>query len=119
VTGVQTCALPIYGFDASFNATSLFNTSYVRDKLGRITQKTETIEGSTLTTDYIYDLAGRLISESTGGVTTSYTYDSNGNRTHIDGVLVGTYDDQDRLNICAFWHALSVILFYSGALTLN
>ena len=85
-------------FDASFNTTSLFNTNYTRDKLGRITQKVEIIEGSTSTTGYIYDLSGRLISETTGGITTTYTYDSNGNRTHIDGVLVGTYDDQDRLN---------------------
>ena len=85
-------------FDASYNTTSLYNTSYTRDKLGRITQKVETVEGTTATTNYVYDDAGRLVSETTGGTTTSYDYDSNSNRTHIDGVLVGTYDDQDRLN---------------------
>jgi YD repeat-containing protein len=64
-------------FDASYSGSSLFSTSYpVRDKLGRIKQKVETIQGATVTTDY----------------------DSNGNRTHINGALVGVYDNQDRLN---------------------
>jgi RHS repeat-associated protein len=58
----------------------------------------ETIGGNTVSTDYVYDLSGRLESETTNGVTTIYTYDDNGNRTHINGVLIGTYDDQDRLN---------------------
>ncbi len=52
----------------------------------------------TSVTGYVYDLAGRLQSETTDGIATTYTYDSNGNRTHINGTLVGTYDDQDRLN---------------------
>ncbi len=84
-------------FDASYNTTSLFNTSYTRDKLGRITQKIEAIESVSTTTDYDYDLSGRLFTETTGGSTTSYTYDANGNRTHINGSIVGDYDDQDRL----------------------
>ncbi|MCP4491059.1 MAG: hypothetical protein GY820_27650 [Gammaproteobacteria bacterium] len=88
----------IDNFDASYSGSSLFNTSYTRDKLGRITQKTEIIEGVSATTDYIYDPAGRLETETTGGVSNTYTYDDNGNRTHINGALVGTYDDQDRLN---------------------
>ncbi|MCP4926358.1 MAG: hypothetical protein GY916_10470 [Gammaproteobacteria bacterium] len=85
-------------FDASYNANSLFSAGYVRDKLGRIRQKTDIVEGVTTVTLYDYDLAGRLETETTGGVTTTYAYDANGNRTHIDGVLVGTYDDQDRLS---------------------
>jgi len=84
-------------FDASYNTASLFNTSYSRDKLGRITQKVESIAGISTTTDYSYDLTGRLILETTGANTISYTYDTNGNRTHINGALVGSYDDQDRL----------------------
>ena len=84
-------------FEASYNTTSLFNSSYTRDKLGRITQKIETIESVSTTTDYDYDLSGRLITEITDGSTTSYTYDANGNRTHINGRVVGVYDDHDRL----------------------
>jgi RHS repeat-associated protein len=61
-------------------------------------QQSETVAQQTSVTDYFYDLTGRLESETTGSVTTTYTYDANGNRTHINGVLVGTYDDQDRLN---------------------
>jgi RHS repeat-associated protein len=58
----------------------------------------ETIEGVTTTYRYGYDLAGRLERVSEGGVEVArYQYDSNGNRTHVDGSEVATYDEQDRL----------------------
>ena len=71
---------------------ALYAASYTRDALGRISQKVETIEGTTTTYDYAYDLAGRLVEVKTdGAVTASYGYDSNGNRSG------GAYDAQDRL----------------------
>ncbi|MEW8657323.1 MAG: RHS repeat-associated core domain-containing protein [Candidatus Thiodiazotropha endolucinida] len=76
----------------------LFGVSYTRDKLGHITEKTESIEGLSTTYVYSYDMAGRLETVSEDGIETAlYEYDSNGNRTHIDGNLVATYDEQDRL----------------------
>jgi len=85
-------------YNARYNTTSLFNVDYTHDKLGRITQQIETIEGVTRTLDYAYDLTGRLIQVKTNGVETeSYQYDDNGNRTHINDVLTATYDAQDRL----------------------
>jgi RHS repeat-associated protein len=76
----------------------LYDVSYTRDKLGRITEKVETIEGVTTTYGYGYDLAGRLERVSEGGVEVArYQYDSNDNRTHVDGSEVATYDEQDRL----------------------
>jgi RHS repeat-associated protein len=84
-------------FDASYSGSNLYSATYTRDKLGRIDSRTETVLGVTTVTSYNYDPAGRLTSETRDGTTTSYTYDSNGNRTHINNVLVGTYDDQDRL----------------------
>lgn len=71
---------------------------YDYDKLGRITQKRQ-IQGSvTHAFDYGYDTAGRLVEVKRGGVvTSSYGYDANGNRTHLNGTEVGHYDDQDRL----------------------
>jgi RHS repeat-associated protein len=85
-------------YDASFEANSLFNTVYTRDKLGRIRQKVETIAGESTTTVYDYDLAGRLESITEDGTEIArYQYDSNGNRTHVNGALIATYDDQDRL----------------------
>ncbi len=47
-------------FDAAYNTTSIFNTSYQRDKLGRITAKSETVGGITHTYGYSYDTVGRL-----------------------------------------------------------
>ncbi len=75
-----------------------YETRYERDKLGRITRKTETIQGETHVWDYAYDLSDRLVEVTQDGVTTaSYQYDSNGNRTHVNGQPVATYDSQDRL----------------------
>ncbi|HEX7048413.1 MAG TPA: RHS repeat-associated core domain-containing protein [Gammaproteobacteria bacterium] len=83
---------------AAVSGADIYEVDYERDKLGRITRKIETVEGVTTTYDYTYDLAGRLDTVSENGTQVrNYEYDSNGNRTHINGGLVGTYDDQDRL----------------------
>ncbi|MCU7850128.1 MAG: hypothetical protein KZQ89_19490 [Candidatus Thiodiazotropha sp. (ex Lucinoma kastoroae)] len=51
-----------------------------------------------MTTVYGYDLAGRLQSVTEDGIEIArYQYDSNGNRTHVNGTLIATYDEQDRL----------------------
>jgi RHS repeat-associated protein len=88
-------------YAASFNATPFYGTAYTRDKLGRITQKVETVEGVTDTYDYTYDLAGRLRTVDLNNVTVAtYDYDSNSNRakrTTPGGTINGTYDDQDRM----------------------
>jgi len=83
---------------ASAGGSLVLSDSYTRDDLGRITSKTETIGGVTTTYGYGYDTAGRLTSVTENGVTTAtYDYDSNGNRTQVNGVLVAGYDAQDRL----------------------
>jgi RHS repeat-associated protein len=88
-------------YTAAIAGTPIFDVGYERDKLGRITKKTETIEGVTTVYEYAYDPAGRLwkVWEDTVLVST-YEYDANGNRLkHITpaGETVGVYDDQDRL----------------------
>jgi RHS repeat-associated protein len=86
---------------ASVNGAPVFSTSYLRDALGRITEKTETIEGVTTTYGYHYDDSGRLDEVKTNGtVTARYRYDENGNRLSKwtpDGEETGTYDAQDRM----------------------
>jgi len=71
------------------------------DKLGRITEQSETLDGSTTVYRYTYDTAGRLTQVwENGSLLSSYTYDSNGNRlsaTTGGTTINGTYDDQDRL----------------------
>ncbi|MCU7907003.1 MAG: hypothetical protein KZQ76_14420 [Candidatus Thiodiazotropha sp. (ex Epidulcina cf. delphinae)] len=77
---------------------SLLSISYGRDKLGRITEKRETVEGVETVYAYGYDPAGRLETVTQGGLETArYQYDDNGNRTHANGTLVAAYDEQDRL----------------------
>src|SRR5438105_8277468 len=88
-------------YTANVSGSPIFSTTYTRDKLGRITQKVETIGGVTDTFVYTYDQAGRLTDVTKdGAVAGHYTYDSNGNRlSHTDatGTVNGTYDAQDRL----------------------
>ena len=70
-----------------------------RDSLGRIQQKTETIQGVSHTYNYSYDTAGRLLQVSQdGNLTATYTYDANGNRISGSGLTTTpVYDAQDRL----------------------
>jgi RHS repeat-associated protein len=67
--------------------------------LGRIVNKTETIQGVTHIYRYTYDANGRLTDVTTDGVATShYAYDANGNRTMGPGLVASpVYDNQDRL----------------------
>jgi RHS repeat-associated protein len=85
-------------FAANDANTSLYAVDYTRDRLGRITQEVETLQGVTVTRDYDYDQAGRLIEVRADGLTTAtYGYDSNSNRVAENGVSLATYDAQDRL----------------------
>lgn len=88
-------------YTAVVGSNTIFSQQFIRDNDGRITRKTETIDGASHSFDYFYDLAGRLtdVIQDTS-VTTSYRYDANGNRLTklFNGNLVetGTYDDDDR-----------------------
>ncbi|NJD69194.1 MAG: RHS repeat-associated core domain-containing protein, partial [candidate division NC10 bacterium] len=88
-------------YTATVSGSPVFATTYTRDKLGRITQKVETLSGSTDTFDYAYDPAGRLQGVTkNGSVISTYTYDPNGNRLNLTTpieTVSGTYDGQDRL----------------------
>ena len=88
-------------YTANGPAGALMAETYTRDKLGRVTDTSETIGGTTTAWHYGYDAAGRLISvDENGAAAAGYTYDGNGNRTQV--TASGTtenaaYDDQDRL----------------------
>jgi len=87
-------------YDDGTGAVTLFEAHYVRDKLGRIKEKTETVDGSTVRFTYEYDGGRRLWRVSRDDVLArTYTYDQNGNRLIFDnqGVLDVVYDEQDRL----------------------
>jgi RHS repeat-associated protein len=88
-------------YTANVSGSPVYSVNYSRDKLGRITQRVETLSGTTTTFDYAYDTAGRLQEVKTNGaVTATYGYDSNGNRTSYITPSInvtGIYDAQDRL----------------------
>jgi RHS repeat-associated protein len=98
--------------NAKYGGSTVYAATYpVRDKLGRISQRTETLGGVTATFAYTYDLAGRLDTVNKNGVLISdYGYDTNGNRISAvipaqagiqfcapTGSATGNYDAQDRL----------------------
>jgi RHS repeat-associated protein len=82
----------------TYQGNTLYQVAYQRDKLGRITEKVETIEGQTTTYDYHYNLAGQLVEVFQNKVSINrYGYDDNGNRITLNGVVIGSHDNQDRL----------------------
>jgi RHS repeat-associated protein len=86
----------------AYTGSNLFEqTIKERDALGRIKHLTETVQGVAHDVAYDYDLAGRLWKQTRDGVTTTYLYDPNGNRTSVqvgsNAASVATFDDQDRI----------------------
>ena len=78
--------------DASFSRVSL---QY--DRLKRLTDRIETIDGATHHYEYKYDLGGHLTEvRKDGAPLVAYTYDTNGNRL-TRNTETGAYDAQDRL----------------------
>ncbi len=90
-------------FAARFKDQEIFVVEYQRDAAGRITRKTETVEGRPVTFAYGYDMAGRVSEvRSDGTLVAKYEYDPNGNRVgyrSVEKEVKGTYDAQDRLEI--------------------
>lgn len=86
------------------NGSLHFKEIYIRDDLGRISKRTETLFGSATPNvyDYYYDYIGKLKQVDLNGVELrKYLYDLNGNRTGIEEnaiqVVTGTYDNEDRI----------------------
>jgi RHS repeat-associated protein len=88
-------------YAAAHGSTTLFDVEYSRDSLNRITQLDETVEGVTAVKTFRYDSLGRLDQvRLNGAIVSTYGYDTNGNRTSLSnpsGMVIGGYDDQDRL----------------------
>jgi RHS repeat-associated protein len=91
----------VNSYQATFNSTNILAIQYTRDALGRIIEKTETLDGTTNIFRYSYDPSGRLVEvRQNGNIIAGYTYDGNGNRlshTGAAGAVNGVYDAQDRL----------------------
>lgn len=82
---------------ASVSGTSVWSATYRYDLIGRLTDKVETVEGTTTTFGYVYDVTGRLQQVwQNGALATTYTYDANGNRL-TRNTETAAYDAQDRV----------------------
>jgi RHS repeat-associated protein len=85
----------------SVNGSPIASFVYERDKLGRVTRKTESGPGGTAVKDYLYHQSGALTQVKVGGIIqATYGYDQNGNRillTQGSNTINGTYDQQDRI----------------------
>jgi len=106
-TRVQTIFGEPQDVEAKYSGSTILKSNFARDRVGRIEQKTETVQGVTTVKSYSYDLAGRLWQVMKDGVlTATYLYDSNGNRlssTTPSGTDAATYDNQDRLLTYGKW----------------
>ena len=88
-------------YTANYSGNPLYVESVVRDVVGRIIQKTETVQGTTHVWGYTFDTPGRLTDVTKDGSFFShYGYDVDDNRTtytNASGTTNPTYDAQDRL----------------------
>src|SRR5580700_1179750 len=88
-------------YTAQYRGKPLYSESVQRDANGRITQKTESLQGATHVWGYTYDVNGRLTDVTEDGQFAShYAYDADDNRTtftNASGTVNPTYDAQDRL----------------------
>lgn len=89
-------------YSAKVSGNTVFNNAFTRDQLGRVTQKSETVDGITDAYSYTYDVASRLTVVSKNGIAIeNYGYDDNSNRTSATvagSSVTASYDDHDRLN---------------------
>jgi RHS repeat-associated protein len=88
-------------YTAKYSGNMLYSESVIRDAVGRITQKTETVQGTTHVWGYTFDPDGRLtdVTED-GNFFSHYAYDADDNRTtytNTSGTVNPSYDTQDRL----------------------
>ncbi len=86
----------------TIGGSSAYSFDLDRDDAGRITTRSETLEGTTHVLTYTYDPDRGWLTEvrQDGNLVESYGYDGNGNRTSWSdfwGSGTATYDDQDRL----------------------
>ncbi len=86
-------------YAAAANGVPLLSVHYVRNAVGRILERTETIQGATDSYAYAYDQTGQLTAVTKNGViTASYSYGPNGNRQSGPGLSTPpSYDAQDRM----------------------
>ncbi len=87
---------------ASFAGQPLYEATYTRDKLGRITHMDEVVTGQSRAIAYGYDDADRLaLVDEAGQPKPAYRYDPNGNLVAIHGTgvlnVAATHDVQDRI----------------------
>ncbi|HXU62344.1 MAG TPA: RHS repeat-associated core domain-containing protein, partial [Polyangia bacterium] len=86
---------------ARYNGQPIFQAQTTPDQVGRVVDRTETVDGQSHAYHYAYDAAGRLQTVTVDGVSAAtYAYDQNGNRlsrTTPGGTESGSYDAQDRL----------------------
>jgi RHS repeat-associated protein len=88
-------------YAARVSGTSVWSVALAYDLADRLTNKVQTVGGTTRTFGYVYDVAGRLQQVwQNGALAASYTYDANGNRLTRNAESA-TYDAQDRVQTYA------------------
>jgi len=94
----------VKGQDFTVGTGSATSWSLTRDNAGRITAKTETVDGTTSNYVYTYDPMGRLLTVTKdGALVEEYVYDSVGTRISETNTLRGIegrsfiYSDEDHL----------------------
>ncbi len=93
------------GESTTYGAQSIYSFNIIeRDQTGRITDKTETVSGTSTNFEYTYDSVGRLLTAANNSILVEeYGYDGRRRRNYIMNSLRGIpgtslyYDDEDHL----------------------
>jgi hypothetical protein len=88
---------PLYRLtEATYSGDITANYGYIYDEVGNMAAYTETIDGQTTAVTRTFDAANRLEISYSGGVTTTYGYDDNGN-LNDDGTRKYGYNQRNLL----------------------
>lgn len=85
------------GLEVEYGGLPIARFNWTRDRLGRVTEISEMLQGEAREIAYGYDEAGRLAAIVRDGFASTMGHDTAGNLTGMNGQVIAEYDEAGRL----------------------